>query len=352
MGKRIEWVDCLKGFLILTVIFGHLCTCFWCTPTVWGNAHEMAFYDVIYSFHMPAFFFISGFVSATGEGGKLLSRFFQLVIPSLIISSIFFYSTGGIDNLISLWKDSPVDSRYWFCFILFEVCLTFVLFDFFVQKTPFTSSNSKTIIYIILALGLLLLFLILKKYLPILATKFPFGYIGFFNVLKYTPWLLAGVIAKLQKELFLRIINTNWLMSCIFILYIILLVYGTEDYFSMSFVKFLKFVNAFFAILILFRVFSMSQNFFSSNNRIGRIMVYVGQRTLPIYLVHYFFIEGMRNLSPAFRELVQQNWFFELIIVSAIAIMICGACLAVEKVLQKFPLLHSLAFGFKLKKKA
>ena len=78
MKRRIDYIDFTKGFLILSVILGHCIN------------GENYFKNIIYSFHMPAFFIISGILlnysSAVGKnfGRFLLLRIRQLVIPYII----------------------------------------------------------------------------------------------------------------------------------------------------------------------------------------------------------------------------------------------------------------------------
>ena len=49
--KRITWIDMAKGYGIILVILGHL-------------KFDM-FRDWIFTFHMPLFFFLSGYVFST-----------------------------------------------------------------------------------------------------------------------------------------------------------------------------------------------------------------------------------------------------------------------------------------------
>lgn len=62
--KRQIWADSLKGILILLVVLGH---------AIQGVLSETAdsnhIYNLIYSFHMPAFFAISGFFVKPYVGG-------------------------------------------------------------------------------------------------------------------------------------------------------------------------------------------------------------------------------------------------------------------------------------------
>ncbi len=58
-GKRIDYIDSLKGFAIILVVIGHVIQYYYC-PTDFDNK---ILFRCIYSFHMPLFFIISGFVS-------------------------------------------------------------------------------------------------------------------------------------------------------------------------------------------------------------------------------------------------------------------------------------------------
>lgn len=55
--KKLLWIDNLRGFLILLVILGH------CIQNTNSNYQSDILFCYIYSFHMPLFIFVSGYVS-------------------------------------------------------------------------------------------------------------------------------------------------------------------------------------------------------------------------------------------------------------------------------------------------
>lgn len=60
MGKtRLIWVDSLKGWLMLLVVMGHAIQ--YCMNA--GECESNYWWNLIYSFHMPAFMALSGFVN-------------------------------------------------------------------------------------------------------------------------------------------------------------------------------------------------------------------------------------------------------------------------------------------------
>jgi fucose 4-O-acetylase-like acetyltransferase len=75
-AQRIDSIDIVKGIAIILMVFGHTeqgarHRGLWVSMS--SVAHGIAFADAfIYSFHMPAFFFIAGlFVAGTSRHGAI-----------------------------------------------------------------------------------------------------------------------------------------------------------------------------------------------------------------------------------------------------------------------------------------
>lgn len=56
---RLVWIDSLKGWLMLLVVMGHAIQ--YCMNA--GECESNYWWNLIYSFHMPAFMALSGFVN-------------------------------------------------------------------------------------------------------------------------------------------------------------------------------------------------------------------------------------------------------------------------------------------------
>ncbi|MBI0397204.1 acyltransferase family protein [Cyclobacterium marinum] len=89
MEKRLKNIDFFKGFLIILVIIGHI-------PRGPLNQDETIWRSIIYSFHMPLFIGISGFLFNSKNVEKIdfkeLFQKFQLrvVIPWMLAVIIYF----------------------------------------------------------------------------------------------------------------------------------------------------------------------------------------------------------------------------------------------------------------------
>lgn len=127
MAQRLDYIDKAKGILISLVVIGH----------IWqgGYAH-----NVIYSFHMPAFFVISGILMSYTKAYEkpyakfVLGRLYSFGIPFIFIEllgvatdiirhGITLNIKGYIFNTITLNYNDP---NLWFLVDLFLIEVVFV----------------------------------------------------------------------------------------------------------------------------------------------------------------------------------------------------------------------------------
>jgi fucose 4-O-acetylase-like acetyltransferase len=139
-GKRSNLVDLVKGLAIILVVFGHteqgvLHRSWWSSP--WAGFTE----SFIYSFHMPAFFFVSGLfvvgsIQRRGSRNFTLEKVKTILYPYLLFS-VIGAALGPVTAPFQVthspfhWKAFLLDvasgSASWFLFTLF-FCLLLALF--------------------------------------------------------------------------------------------------------------------------------------------------------------------------------------------------------------------------------
>lgn len=112
MIKRIAYLDNLKAILILLVVLGH---------AVQFNTEEYEtnpLFQFIYSFHMPLFLFISGYLSCRGsfKSWKIRKRALQLLLPFVTWALISPFLTSKAFTIRPLLYP---DSGLWFLYNLF-----------------------------------------------------------------------------------------------------------------------------------------------------------------------------------------------------------------------------------------
>lgn len=109
--SRIDWIDVAKGYGILLVIFKHL--------SIGPNLSIW-----IGSFHIPLFFFLSGYVFSTKYNFKdflirktksIIIPYFSLGIPMVLFQIALNYhrGTGSVSSSIELVYKLFVQNRFW-----------------------------------------------------------------------------------------------------------------------------------------------------------------------------------------------------------------------------------------------
>lgn len=126
MKQRLIWADSLKGWLMILVILGHAIQTIMLEDC--NNDHV---WNIIYSFHMPAFMAVSGWFAyrqkQNGGGNVCLRRCKQLLVP-YVMWSLISYGLSSDYNMERLSKMVLYpDAYFWFLWVLFLINLLFVL---------------------------------------------------------------------------------------------------------------------------------------------------------------------------------------------------------------------------------
>lgn len=148
--KRIKWVDTAKALGLFLVLWGHI---------LYGGSEVGGVINkIIYSFHMPMYFLLSGYVMKSDSlsfADYFKSKFMRILLPAFIFYSatlplyFFFldYSTTTTSSVIRriCYFDGQCayNSPIWFFFCLFEVLLL-------THLMKLTEANIKKLVLIIL----------------------------------------------------------------------------------------------------------------------------------------------------------------------------------------------------------
>ena len=345
-NKRIEYIDALRGFTMILVVFSHV--------ELFTFKYLDSFVNQVFiSFRMPLFFFISGFIGYKANiimnrntwcimsGKKCLIQLF----PTLIFGFIYTLAYRHLDLNTFIFDDSKLG--YWFTFVLLEMFLILYTLNLVLYNSNSEILKKRQVIsLIVLSILFLCSKLIIDKYPNKLVDALSFNYL-----FKYFSYFAFGFICSMNKILFNKILQDRWFSTAIIALFIcgFYVNYFHLDSIKYSNIIYLLLYNiiiiGFWGLLIVYNTFRVYQNSFTSDRYVGRLLQYIGKRTLDIYLLHFFFLPNVSQIGDILKR--GNNVVLELTIGILISIIVIGLCLCVSNILRTSPILSKYLFGVK-----
>lgn len=344
-NKRIEYIDCMRGFTMILVVACHVAAfCLGITDST------PSIHPILYEFRMPLFFFISGFVlyregviwNFSHISSFLIKKKFPVQIITTSIFLLVYIKINNFSILEGIYSDSKLG--YWFTYILFIYFCVYSICRFVLYHI-----KCKELIADISILTIGFLFYILFHVKSICASL-PIEE-DIKNILSLNHWgyYLFFTIGTLFKKHFSKI--QMLLDEKATLLICLVIFFGLNLYYNEllgSHINFLNLTTAITGIIIVFSFFRIHQALFSKETFIGRNLQFIGRRTLDIYLLHYLLLP--LNLKVFFAPLSEYPIpLVEFSITLFISLIVIAGCLLISSILRISPILAYLLFGVKNK---
>ena len=327
--NRVDSIDVLRGFAIILVVLGH---------TIEKNGQPNSFlYNSIYSFHMPLFMFISGFVTKhsyrlNSEFNKkhilyVFKKFKNIMIPylvwALIINPLFFKNiTKTIDYNLILESVFITNTSFWFLPCLFGLI---IVFSIFMGIQRFFKTKQWLIDPIILI-----------ALMAVIIVIYYFTHNDFIRSIQsyFIPFFI-GVLAAKHKKLMQFIFSNNYVYAFTIILFS--LTVGLYGKFTGAPDKIIRLTTGILALPICF-------NFVRHTNipsTIKKQLIFIGQHTLVIYVMHFNFIHIFNFPFSDHSNILANSAFLFF------ALLITYACIIFSKFFEPSPTLKLFVLGKK-----
>ena len=341
-NNRVLYIDLAKCLAIFLVLWGHALSCL-ASPEVLHSPIRQTLSNVIYSFHMPLFMFLSGLFASSSVQKPLHTMLIlkakQLLWPCITfgcILSFFWYRWNiNLDSLRHgiLWYGLFYD--YWFLHSLFaNFCIAWLIY-----RLP----RKLQLWIFLLTMGVIWLLFSMGHNLNNMSTMMPFFF--------------AGIVGRT----ILSHINTH-MKTCFWMCIILFLalfplyqsVYNSSMYFFKPFTT-TKIPEYLYRLLmgglgsigiialccILEHKFHYHK-FFSLFSRIG-------QNTLYIYILQGLLLECI--LAHYFKLYINE-WIFTMIISPILSMVVLAICYKLSSLIKRIHCLDAILFGnFILKRK-
>ena len=309
-GKRLAYLDAIKCLGILLVIIGHV--------QLFGMKIEA--YDsiptlMLYSFNMPLFFFISGYLAYREEIGKfdelkkIGSKFVFLVVPAIAFYSFSMFQQHG-NGIFDFISDGL--GKYWFTFTLFEIFLIYYI----------ASGVSKS--KYILAVILVILSVTGVGYLSFFS-EYEIPIFDFNHLAKYFQFFTLGVYSRMFAVQYDKLMRNEYLKTFgIVSFFVVLFSLFKIEMPSVAFHLLRDIVLRYLGLYIVISLFYCKQNTFNEETGLNKLILKIGQNSLAIYLLQYFF---MPNFSAFPMWLKGLDWLSIYAISFVYAVIITAVCM-------------------------
>lgn len=340
MKERIRYIDAMRGFTMFLVVFGHVML-----DTFGLGGYTSVIGSIFLTFRMPMFFFISGYIAYkgidywTGDFFKerLAKKAKVQIIPALFFFSLFCYTRGN-NPLIVVEHNGWLG--YWFTFVLFEMFIAYYIL----------SLIGKLISDKVVDIGLITLSCMGVLWLMYANRGFQIYEITCMeNLAKYFQFFTFGILCRKYNNAFIRWMSNDYLKAGVILLFIACICFYFEDSLKVS----LPFVYSFnhdilvryIGVLLVFCFFFTKKEYFNKDNRITKIFLFVGRRTLDIYLIHFFFLPQMKYLK---EWLMPSNMLLiQFTLATLISFLVIGVSLLMSEIIRSSNFLAHYLFGVK-----
>ena len=337
MGKqRIEYIDAMRGFTMILVVFAHVCHFCLGDSRMGGNA-------VFILFRLPCFFMISGwlFESVAQKPFWEIARHKAMVqlLPTFIFLLLlapppfFFHQLGTLKG------------GYWFTFALFEYFILYMVMIRISRKwTP--------VFAVTLTLGAFL-YARYYDYLRSSAEGYQLWLMDLSGLLSVTTWRLfiffyLGTWIRRNFDAFIRWTSKPVVIGIITVAF--LLIASTSHHDNLLFEIFRFYGGGITGMIMVFTFFRLSASWLKMWH-ISKPLQYVGTRTLDIYLLHFFFLP--RFLMAYAGQLSAYNSrLIEFGYIMVVSFVVLAISLVASYIIRLSPFLGHYLFGVKYDKRS
>lgn len=332
--KRLGYIDALKGGLIFFVLLNHF--------LYFSVDLKYSFVRNVFELTaMPTFFIISGYLYKDSQlvrvkelGSQLIKMANRLLLPTFSCLILYIIVQNRLSEsphlTLGFCCQDLMWYGYWFTPTLFVVCSIIHILRFIFPKSFFLSVN--------------LLFLMTS---PIIM-HFVWRYLGpmtnMFCIrqsLVYLPFYSLGILIGNYRNVVNRYFPKEFFRFCILSLCIIYFV--VDNVFNIQNYVLFSYARLCFSLLV-FSLFQRSAEYWKKDALFTKFCRVVGQSSLGIYLLHYFFLP--RNMQFLYPYLVH-NIPLQVAMGGAISLVIILLVLAVAKVLRYSRIMSMLFLGEK-----
>ncbi len=305
------------------VVFGHVLT--------YGlGMYESFISQLFMTFRMPMFFFISGYIAfksienwTPDHYRKMLKKKALVqIIPATIFLFLFSFYWAGSDKPLMAYIQQKGLGGYWFTYTLLVYFIIYYTLSLMAHLFLHPQKQDRFFNFGMIIVSLL--GIVAYAYIAGVMKSELLNAYAITKVCYYFQFFVFGIMAKKYLVRFEECMNKNVVLSLslfVFVACLFLLFHpGISKHVPDAIQLFMYYECVRYpGVVLVFALFFHSREIFDCNNAWVSSLLFVGRRTLDIYLIHYFLIPDLRNVGA----FLQSDHMFVIQLVFALVVSVC-----------------------------
>lgn len=293
---RIFWLDTAKGILILCVVLGHVADGYINAGMFLNNSSILNFvFKFIYSFHMPVFFFFSGYafkLAYMEKDSVKKEKVKKQLLNLLYLYVVFSVIQWAFKYVLSDYVNTTFSVKDLLCILIKPMAPYWYLYDLIIYYVIMLMLKGKHEKSVLISCLIIDLFLIAFGFFPNIENKMHY-FVFFYSGIYLTEYF------KENKFLFVVVLLLSLTINSIY----------SISGFDNILVKYI--ISLLFVIVICIgtKIYGNSKNLFSK----------IGYYCLDIYVFHCYITAGNRVL---FSLLNINNFYINFILNSLLGVIL------------------------------
>ena len=342
--KRIGFIDAMRGMTMFLVVVAHVMT--------FGlgiNEEKSVLGSVLITFRMPVFFLISGFVAYKSlekyTSSFYLATLWKKILILLLPTAVFFsllYFLRGHNPITEFLSNGFVE--YWFMMVLLEIFLIYLTINFLCRSLKL---NEKIVDITLLILVCVAWYLYFNKFFYINTGTRRIFSVG--KLVNYFQFFVLGTFFRKYWTQIYGFMKKDWVKTLAIVLFTaVMLVIWNTKWTSANILRYKILhdeVVRYLGLAVFFLLFMNAETYFETDKKFSHLLKFIGERTMDIYLIHYFFLPDIKFLHDVFAT--NGNIALEIALVTVMSSLIIAVSLGVSYILRQSNFLGHYLFGAK-----
>ena len=336
--SRLQWLDAMRGFTIVLVVAYHV------AQIAFGeNEKTSSSLPFLVLFRMPLFFFVSGFLAykatfqwnLSSVGRQLWKKILVQIVPTLVFLSVFIILRKGdfwanFTHILTL----PTKSGYWFTWVLLQM---FVVYYAIGRRT-----------WAIWVMWVISVAAYATLYMP---KSFTYHKAEFFQVtslvetIKFMQFFLLGNLVHRYWKRVQKLFATRWFFPVVtFVAFLCCADIFRWHTLKLTWTNLPRTLSMYCLLMMVVMFFHYYRDWLTRETFMGRMLQYVGTRTLDIYLIHFIVMPKLTFMGT-WLNANQPNFLIDIMCSLTVAAPVIAFCCLISHILRVSPFFKKYLFG-------